>query len=71
MFAEKAGISKIIITCGKTDLRKGIDGLAQLIGTNKLYISLSYMSHIQHLIHRQNDENEYQHRMQYLNVRLG
>ena len=27
------GISKIIIACGRTDLRKGIDGLAQLVGT--------------------------------------
>ena len=33
MLAEAAGISKIIIACGRTDLRKGIDGLAQLIGT--------------------------------------
>ena len=33
MLAEAPGISKIIITCGITDLRKGIDGLAQLIGT--------------------------------------
>ena len=33
MLAEAAGVSKIIIACGRTDLRKGIDGLAQLIGT--------------------------------------
>ena len=33
MLAEATGISKIIIACGRTDLRKGIDGLAQLIGT--------------------------------------
>lgn len=33
MLAEAAGVKKIIIACGKTDLRKGIDGLAQLIGT--------------------------------------
>ena len=33
MLSEAAGISKIIIACGRTDLRKGIDGLAQLIGT--------------------------------------
>ena len=33
MLAEAAGISKIIIACGRMDLRKGIDGLAQLIGT--------------------------------------
>ena len=33
MLAEAAGIKKIIIACGRTDLRKGIDGLAQLIGT--------------------------------------
>lgn len=33
MLAEAAGVKKIIIACGRTDLRKGIDGLAQLIGT--------------------------------------
>ena len=33
MLAEAAGVSKIIIACGRTDLRKGIDGLTQLIGT--------------------------------------
>ena len=33
MLAEAAGVSKIIIACGRTDLRKGIDGLAQLVGT--------------------------------------
>lgn len=33
MLAEAAGVKKIVIACGKTDIRKGIDGLAQLIGT--------------------------------------
>lgn len=33
MLSEAAEVSKIIITCGRTDLRKEIDGLAQLIGT--------------------------------------
>lgn len=33
MLAEAAGVKKIIIACGRTDLRKGIDGLAQIIGT--------------------------------------
>ena len=33
MLAEAGGVKKIIIACGRTDLRKGIDGLAQLIGT--------------------------------------
>ena len=33
MLAEAVGVSKIIIACGRTDLRKGIDGLAQLVGT--------------------------------------
>ena len=33
MLAEVAGVSRIINACGRTDLRKGIDGLAQLIGT--------------------------------------
>jgi IS66 Orf2 like protein. len=32
MLAEAGGIKRIIIACGRTDLRKGIDGLAQLIG---------------------------------------
>lgn len=33
MLAEAAGVKKIIIACGRTDLRKGIDGLTQLIGS--------------------------------------
>lgn len=33
MLAEAAGIKKIYIACGYTDLRRGIDGLAQLVGT--------------------------------------
>ena len=33
MLAEASGIQKIYIACGYTDLRKGIDGLAQIIGT--------------------------------------
>ena len=33
MLAEAAGVEKIVIACGRTDLRKGIDGLAQLIDT--------------------------------------
>lgn len=33
MLAEVAGVSKNIIACGRTDLRKGIDGLAQLVET--------------------------------------
>lgn len=33
MLAEATGVTKIIIACGRTDLRKGIDGLAQLVGT--------------------------------------
>ena len=32
MLAEATGISKFIIACGITNLRKEIDGLAQLIG---------------------------------------
>lgn len=32
MLAEAAGVQKIYIACGYTDLRKGIDGLAQMIG---------------------------------------
>ena len=33
MLAEAAGIDKIILICGYTDLRCGIDGLAQMVGT--------------------------------------
>lgn len=33
MLAEASGVKKIIIVCGRTDHRKGIDGPAQLIGT--------------------------------------
>lgn len=33
MLAEATGVTKIVIACGQTDLRKGIDGLAQLVGT--------------------------------------
>ncbi len=33
MLTEAAGVSKIIIACGFTDLRQGIDGLSRLIGT--------------------------------------
>lgn len=33
MLAEAAGIKKIVLAVGYTDLRKSIDGLAQLIGT--------------------------------------
>ncbi|MBR0090133.1 MAG: IS66 family insertion sequence element accessory protein TnpB [Lachnospiraceae bacterium] len=33
MLAEAAGVSKIVLACGRTDLRRGIDGLAQIIGT--------------------------------------
>ena len=33
MLAEAAGVKRIIIACGRTDLRKGIDGLSQIIAT--------------------------------------
>lgn len=33
MLAEVAGVKRIIIACGRTDLRKVIDGLSQIIGT--------------------------------------
>ena len=33
MLGEAYGVKKIIIACGRTDLRKGIDGLAQLVNT--------------------------------------
>ena len=33
MLEDVAGIRKVVIACGYVDLRKGIDGLAQLIGT--------------------------------------
>lgn len=31
MLAEAHGISKIVIVCGTTDLRRGIDGLAMIV----------------------------------------
>ena len=31
MLYEAHGISKIVVACGRTDLRRGIDGLANLI----------------------------------------
>ena len=33
MLAAAYGVSKIIIACGKTDLRCGIDGLTRIIGS--------------------------------------
>ena len=33
MLAAAAGIQKLILAVGYTDLRKGVDSLAQLIGT--------------------------------------
>ena len=33
MLADAYDVSKIIIACGKTDLRRGIDGLARIIGS--------------------------------------
>lgn len=34
MLAEASGVKRIFLACGYTDLRKGIDGLAQLVGTS-------------------------------------
>ncbi len=33
MLSEAHGITKIIIVCGSTDLRKGIEGLAAIVKT--------------------------------------
>ena len=33
MLAEACGIERVILICGYTDLRYGIDGLAQQVGT--------------------------------------
>lgn len=32
MLAEAEGVSKIILVCGRTDLRRGIDGLSRIVG---------------------------------------
>jgi transposase len=32
MLEDAAGIRRVVIACGAVDLRKGIDGLAQIIG---------------------------------------
>lgn len=34
MFREAAGVKKLILICGRTDLRRGIDGLSALIRLN-------------------------------------
>ena len=34
MLAEATGVTKIVIACGRTDLRKGIDGLAAVVAEN-------------------------------------
>lgn len=34
MFKEALGIRKIIVACGRTDLRRGIDGLAAVVRLN-------------------------------------
>ncbi len=34
---EATGIQKIILAVGYTNLRKGVDSLAQLVGTNREY----------------------------------
>jgi len=33
MLSDAAGIRRVILACGYVDLRKGTDGLAQIIGT--------------------------------------
>lgn len=33
MLEDVAGIRRVILACGSVDLRKGIDGLAQLVGS--------------------------------------
>lgn len=32
MLEDAAGIRKVVLACGTVDLRKGIDGLAMIIG---------------------------------------
>lgn len=34
MLEDAAGIRRVVLACGTVDLRKGIDGLAMLIGQN-------------------------------------
>ena len=63
MLAEAAGIRKIILAVGYTDLRKGVDSLAQLVGTRydlnpfekEVYIFDVSVSLQMCLVHRQND----------------
>ena len=33
MLEDAAGIRRVVLVCGTVDLRKGIDGLAQIIGS--------------------------------------
>lgn len=38
MLAEAAGVKKIILACGRTDLRKGIDGPAAFRKTGRVKV---------------------------------
>ena len=59
MLAEASGIDKIALICGYTDLRYGIDGLAQRLGTkyninpfqkNVLFLFCGIYLYIWHLL---------------------
>ena len=36
MLEDAAAIRKVVIACGYVDLRKGIDGLSMIIGTDRI-----------------------------------
>ena len=40
MLEDAAGIRRVVLVCGTVDLRKGIDGLAMIIGDNTTRIHL-------------------------------
>ena len=42
MLEDAAGIRRVVIACGTVDLRKGIDGLAMIIGDK--YVSVKTLA---------------------------
>lgn len=40
MLEDAAGIRRVVLACGTVDLRKGIDGLATIIGDRYVVVKL-------------------------------
>ena len=45
MLEDAAGIRRVVLACGTVDLRKGIDGLATIVGEN-VRILFSYIENM-------------------------